>query len=108
MRLSQILLAVGCLALGFGSFAAQAQRSAASVLDPKSPPQPGAMTLHVTTRLTLVDVTVTDSKGHAVHALKQSDFTILEDGKPQPIRNFQEVDAELPTPRRPARLTRSR
>src|SRR6185437_5083914 len=26
-----------------------------------------------------------------VYGLKQSDYTILEDGKPQPIRNFEEV-----------------
>jgi VWFA-related protein len=96
MRSSQIFLAAVCLALGFTGLAAQAQRNAASGPNPQSQPQPEAMTLHVTSRLTLVDVTVTDTKGHAVHGLKQSDFTILEDGKSQPIRNFQEISAELP------------
>jgi VWFA-related protein len=96
MRRSKIFLTVGYLALGFGGSATPAQRNAASKPAPQSQPQPDAMTLHVTSRLTLVDVTVTDLKGHAVHGLKQSDFTALEDGKPQPIRNFQEVGAEPP------------
>jgi VWFA-related protein len=47
-------------------------------------------TLKVNTRLTLVDVTVTDSKGHPVHGLTQADFTVKEDGKDQPIKNFEE------------------
>jgi VWFA-related protein len=53
---------------------------------------PGAgTTLQVYSRLTIVDVTATDATGEAVHGLIQSDFTVLEDGKPQPIRNFEEV-----------------
>jgi VWFA-related protein len=85
-----------CLALSFAGLAAEAQRSADSEPNTLSQPQPGAMTLHVRSRLTLVDVTVTDSKGHVVHGLKQSDFTILEDGKPQSIRSFQEVGTDPP------------
>jgi VWFA-related protein len=48
-------------------------------------------TLQVYSRLTVVDVTATDANGDPVYGLKQSDFTILEDSKPQPIRNFEEV-----------------
>ena len=48
-------------------------------------------TLQVYSRLTVVDVTATDANGEPVFGLKQSDFTISEDGKPQPIRNFEEV-----------------
>jgi VWFA-related protein len=48
-------------------------------------------TLQVYSRLTVVDVTATDADGQPVYGLKQSDFTILEDGKPQPIRNFEEI-----------------
>jgi VWFA-related protein len=48
-------------------------------------------TLQVYSRLTVVDVTATDGNGDPVYGLKQSDFTVLEDGKPQPIRNFEEV-----------------
>lgn len=53
-------------------------------------------TLKVNTRLTLVDVTVTDTKGHPVHGLTQADFTIKEDGKPQPIKNFEAFSGETP------------
>jgi VWFA-related protein len=52
----------------------------------------GTATLQVYTRLTVVDVTATDSAGQAVHGLQQSDFTVFEDGKPQPIRNFEEIE----------------
>jgi VWFA-related protein len=45
-------------------------------------------TLHANTRLVVVDVVATDSKGHAVPDLKAEDFTLLEDGKPQKISGF--------------------
>jgi len=53
----------------------------------------GPATLRVYSRLTVVDTTVTDSEGRPVQGLKQSDFTLYEDGKPQPIHNFEEVIA---------------
>lgn len=37
-----------------------------------------------------VDVVVIDKQGNRVRGLKQSDFEIREDGKPQPISNFSE------------------
>lgn len=57
-------------------------------------------TLQVYSRLTIVDVTATDSAGEPVHGLQASDFTIEEDGKPQPIRNFEEVRASWQEPPR--------
>ncbi|HEV7551728.1 MAG TPA: VWA domain-containing protein, partial [Candidatus Angelobacter sp.] len=45
-------------------------------------------TLRTNTRLVVVDVVVTDSKGQPVPDLKASDFTLLEDGKPQKISGF--------------------
>ena len=48
-------------------------------------------TLQVYTRLTVLDVTAVDANGQPVHGLTQADFTLLEDGKAQPIRNFEEV-----------------
>lgn len=47
-------------------------------------------------RLTLVDVLAYDGKENPVHGLPQSAFTILEDGKPQPIRAFSEYGANTP------------
>jgi VWFA-related protein len=52
-------------------------------------------TLRTNTRLVVVDVVATDSKGQPVPDLKASDFTVLEDGKPQKISgfNFEHSDA---------------
>lgn len=53
---------------------------------------PGAATptIHVYSRETVVDVIATDDKGHSVAGLQQSEFTVLEDNHPQPIRSFRE------------------
>ena len=48
-------------------------------------------TLQVYSRLTVVDVTAIDANGQPVRGLKSSNFTLYEDGKQQPIRNFEEV-----------------
>jgi VWFA-related protein len=63
---------------------------------PQDASQTSVPTLHVTTREIVVDVMVTDAKGNAVHGLKQSDFSIEENGKPQPIRSFREFGSEIP------------
>lgn len=47
-------------------------------------------TLRTGTQIVMVDVTVTDSHGAAIHNLKQTDFTVLEDGSPQTIAHFEE------------------
>ncbi len=39
--------------------------------------------------LVIVDVTVRDKSGKPIEGLKQGDFTILEDGKPQKISVFE-------------------
>ena len=49
--------------------------------------------------LTILDVVVTDSKGHSVHGLKQADFTVLEDGKEMTPNSFEEHRSdEAPAP----------
>jgi VWFA-related protein len=63
---------------------------------PSTAPSSAASTLKVSTRLTLENITVTDSKGHPVHGLTEADFSIKEDGKLQPIRNFEEYGSEKP------------
>jgi VWFA-related protein len=65
-----------------------------------SAPQSSAPTLHVTARETIIDVVATDASGEFVHGLTQSDFTVLEDGKPQPLRSFTEVGASPVEPMR--------
>ena len=45
--------------------------------------------------LVTIDVVATDRSGKPVHDLKASDFELFEDGKSQPIKTFQFVDASL-------------
>ena len=63
---------------------------------PQDASQTSVPTLHVTSREVIVDVEVTDANGKPVHGLKQSDFSIEENGKPQPIRSFREFGTEIP------------
>jgi VWFA-related protein len=55
---------------------------------------PSKLVESVEVRVTNVDVVVTDAKGKPVTGLTRDDFTIFEDGKPQPITNFYEVRPE--------------
>jgi VWFA-related protein len=62
-------------------------------------------TLRTNTRLVVVDVVATDSKGQPVPDLKAADFTLLEDGKPQKISGFNfEHPGGAPTPTAQAQL----
>jgi VWFA-related protein len=70
---------------------------------PDGPPptdsQPASYTLKVNSDLVLTNVVVRDKKtGEVVRGLKQSDFTILENGKPQKIVSFdfESVDQAAP------------
>ena len=49
--------------------------------------------LKTTTRAVVVDVVVTSGSGSSVGGLRQRDFTLLEDGKPQTIDFFEEHTA---------------
>ena len=101
MRLDKtILIAVGMM-LGLTTFVAGTAQTASTAPAEGFPstsvePFPGTVadssvpTLHVTTREIVVDVMVTDANGNAVHGLKQSDFSMEENGKPQSIRSFRE------------------
>src|SRR5215510_7894627 len=50
-------------------------------------------------QLVRIDVTVLDDKRQPVRGLQASDFTVLEDGQPRPVRAFEVVDhATTPVP----------
>jgi VWFA-related protein len=99
MRLSgAVLAAIGGAAViaGFawgwpGATAQQGKAPAAGT---------GTTTLQVYSRETVVDVTATDASGRPVQGLQRDEFTILEDGKPQPIRSFSEVNSQYVEPPR--------
>jgi len=45
--------------------------------------------------LVTIDVVATDRSGRPVHDLKASDFELFEDGKSQPIKTFEFIDASM-------------
>ncbi len=53
--------------------------------------------LRATTRLVVLDVVALNDKGEPVGDLKAEDFTVLEDGKPQKIRDFSHHQPPLST-----------
>jgi VWFA-related protein len=55
-------------------------------------------TLHVSTLEIVLDVVVTDEKGHAVTQLNQNDFKIYEDGVLQRVRSFTPPAAHTASP----------
>jgi len=78
---------------------------------PASPPPPAAQSsplpvFRATSRLVLLDVIVTDHRGQFIPRLKASDFTLLEDNKPQKITAFavQEAAATPAKPNPPLQL----
>ncbi len=52
------------------------------------PIYPSASVMKAVTRMVVVDVVATDKKGEPISGLKQSDFSIVEDGKEQAIKVF--------------------
>ena len=60
-------------------------------------------TFKVSTKAVVVDVVVTDSKGHPVRGLRQQDFRLTEDGKAQDVQYFREfTDSDTRTAATPA------
>jgi VWFA-related protein len=77
---------------------------ALSAASQQQPGQPVKFTAE--SNLVVVDVTVKDKAGNPVEGLKQEDFTILEDGKPQKIAvfEFQKLTMEPEPPPPPVTL----
>jgi VWFA-related protein len=72
------------------------------------PPQILTSTIKVETRIVLVDVVVANHKGELIPNLRQEDFQVAEDGKPQSISAFEEhkynASAPLNLPRLPTNV----
>jgi VWFA-related protein len=58
----------------------------------------GTFTIHMTTRLVVLDTVVLDAKGAVVKDLKRDDFHVEEVGQPQTILNFEETGTHTPSP----------
>ena len=67
----------------------------------QSTPEDQEATIRATADLVVVDVTVSDGQQNPVHHLGATDFTVLEDGRPQAIKVFEEHAASAPAPMPP-------
>lgn len=71
----------------------------------KTPTSDAAITtIRVSAKSVVVDVVVTDSKGHPIKGLPSKDFQLAEDGKPQDLHSFREFtapDGEISAPSSP-------
>jgi VWFA-related protein len=81
-----------------------AQQPAPQAAQPTSAPRPaagGSTVFKANANLVIVDVTAKDKSGKAIEGLKQEDFTVLEDGKPQKISvfEFQKIATEPDPPK---------
>lgn len=86
-----------CVALGiFFPLLAPAQNQPAPPAATAS--DNGSFTFHVNSKLVLLDVVVTDRKGNVVTNLKQDDFQVFEDGRPEQILNFEAPGLNAPPP----------
>jgi VWFA-related protein len=94
MRISKSIFAASLLgALLVWLLAASAQQPQAQ--------QKGVYKFEATSELVIVNVSVKDKDGKPIENLKPSDFTVSEDGKPQPVKVFEyQRLAEEPLPQR--------
>ena len=84
-RRLHVHLQILCGLLLFGGMMATAAQSPS----PNNPPvQSDTTTLHVMSRLVVLDVVVVDKAGHPISNLDRSQFSITEDNIPQTVRSF--------------------
>jgi VWFA-related protein len=101
MMLGIVGVACGVVGLvGRGVGRVEASDRTVMLAGQRSSPDSGVATLQVYSRETVVDVVAVDAKGKPVHGLKESDFTVEEDGNARPIRSFQKFGRDMPGMRR--------
>ncbi len=95
------------LTLSLGFVRLHAQQPPPDGLPPQdSQPDNGSYTLKINSDLVLTNVVVRDKKtGEVVRGLKASDFTLLENGKPQKISTFDFESVDQATPLNEATVT---
>ena len=76
------------------ALAVRAQNAPAPQTPPPAPPEQAEQTptFRADINFVRVDVIVTDKQGNPVHDLRQEDFEVTEDGKPQSIQTFKLVN----------------
>ncbi len=87
-------LLLSCLVLGAAVFG-QSPAGAPAATPPEKEDQ-ATVSFRSYSRMVLVDVIVKDSNGVPVHGLKASDFEVMEDGVPQRVISFSEMDENRP------------
>jgi len=101
-RMTAVLAALALLLAGAPpglSFAQESAPAAPAAQVQTSNTQQGGFVLKMNGELVLTNVVARDAKtGEFVHGLKQSDFTIYEDGKRQQISTFDFESVEMATP----------
>lgn len=73
-------------------------------LEQQAPPQVPGQPFRTGVDVIEVDVSVLDKDRRPVRDLKQTDFTVLEDGRPQPLVSFALITAAEADPTRSARM----
>jgi VWFA-related protein len=73
-------------------------------IDASKPPQTATSAIKIETRVVLLDVVVTDHKGETIPNLRQEEFYIEEDGKPQILSAFDEHSRHNAPPLNPPAL----
>ena len=100
-RLAYLALAAALaapLALGVNAQDKPAQQPAPPPAAPAAPAEQAPTPIFRTDlNFVRVDVIVTDRQGNPVHDLKQEDFEVTEDGKPQSIQTFKLVNVSEDT-----------
>jgi VWFA-related protein len=95
-RKTRVLRAIYSFLLAFaaGTIAVFAQQAAAQQTPPPPPADQTQLTFRAGINFVTVDAYVSDSKGQPATDLKQSDFDVFEDNKPQKIEAFRFIKVD--------------